>query len=292
MKLFALLALFCAPVFAQSISQLSSGSGPPNSFIVITGAGFTGATQVSIGAVTNGVFAVKDDNTIMYTIPFQAPVGIGAINVKVGTKTATGPLNYTVTALPAYTIPVNGTPRCILNQQFSNWHMGVSAGGSPVYLLFCDDQIGLAAWGISGPPKMSQLVISPACQAQLDAFSWTLQWLQTAYPLCIISALNSDQQAEFDALWIQWVPRLTVAAGSNQNVYTQKSDGTKGPQLVIGGFGMQVPSKTLCGGNRLLNAGARYAEVSGQKTTNGVILPAASFALCDITYPPSGGFTN
>lgn len=290
MKLLALLALFCAPAYSQVINQMSPGSGPANTFVTILGTGFTGTTQVAVGGVTNGVFIVKDDKTILFTVPFQAGMGLSNITVLVNGKQATGALPFTVTPLSAY--PMGAPPRCILNQQFSNWHSGTSAGGSPVYLLFCDDQLGLMAWSITGPPTVGQLVIPPACQTVLNSFSWSLPWLQSAWSLCIVVPLNPDQQAEFNLLWNQWVPRLTVSAGTSQNVYTANADGSKGPQLVIGGFGMLVASGLPCGGNRLLNAGARYADVSGQKSTNNQLLPAGSFALCDITYPPNGGFTN
>jgi hypothetical protein len=107
----------------------------------------------------------------------------------------------------------------------------------------------------------------------------------------MVQPLNTDQQLAFHALAFKWTPHLAVTAGTNQNVYTQKADGTKGPQLVVNGIGEQIAPGATCDGDRLQNAGARFAAVVGRVSTDNVTLPPGSFALCTIIYPPAGGFT-
>lgn len=189
----------------------------------------------------------------------------------------------TPTAAPA--------PRCMVDQFYGNFHMGTSAAGDTVAMIWCDDQLGLDWWAMAGNTSGT---IAPACLLSAGPPSWSLAYLQAAWNSCAavnLTPMNADHVAERDVLLKQWLPRLSVV-GPSQNVYTQNADGTRGPQFVSGGFGMKIAAGLRCTGLRLKNAGDRFADVSGLLSTNGVLLPSGSFALCSITYPPAGGFTN
>lgn len=188
---------------------------------------------------------------------------------------------------PATPIP---PPSCMVDQFYGNLHTGTSAAGDTVAIIWCDDQSGLTYWSLAGKPTAAL----PTCILGAGAPSWSLAYLQAAWSACasLLVPLNPDQQAEVVVLVTQWVPRLAVTGPANQNVYTANADGTRGPQFVAGGFGMQIAPGLSCDGSRLQKAGARYANVSGRTSTNGVTLPAGSFALCSITYPPASGFTS
>lgn len=179
-------------------------------------------------------------------------------------------------------------PSCMVDQFYGNFHTGVSAAGDQVAIIWCDSQDGLRYWTIAG--NYAKGVAGMACLPGPPI--WSLAWMQSAWIACVTPGITADQKAAAYALAKTWAPRLFVTGPANQNVYTANADGTRGPQFVSGGFGMQVAPGTGCNGGRLLNAGARFADVSGQISTNGVTLPSGSFALCSITYPPAGGFTN
>lgn len=175
-------------------------------------------------------------------------------------------------------------PRCMIDQSVGNFHTGVSAAGDPVAILWCDDQLGLTYWGIGGNQAAANLSCLP------NPFSWSLSYLQTAWTACITVQPNADQLSMIKTLLKLWAPHLAVQGPANQNVYTLKADGTRGPQLVIGSFGMQIAPGSACAGGRIANSGARYHDVSGSLSTNGVTLPAGSYALCQIYYPPAAGW--
>ena len=196
------------------------------------------------------------------------------------------------TTARAQTAPATAMPSCMIDQSYGNFHTGTSALGDTVAILWCDDQSGLLYWAIAG--NTSGTVV-PTCVATAGSSpSWSLNYLQAVWLACTAAAgpLTDDQWAQAVVLMKLWMPRLTVTGPANQNVYTANADGTRGPQLVTGGAGMQVAPGLSCDGYRLLNAGARFANVAGRLSTNGLTLPAGSYALCSITYPPAGGFTN
>lgn len=185
------------------------------------------------------------------------------------------------------TSPAPTAPRCMIDSTFGNFHTGTDPSGAPVGIIWCDDQQGLQAWTAT----FIGLAPSPACQAQLNAFQWAYAWLLAAWNTCAVGNVATGPQVTFAAQLIdQWLPRLAVTT-PKQNVYTMKTDGTQGPQLVVAGVGEQIAGGATCAGiTRLKNAGARYADVSGQTSTNGVVLPAGSYALCTISYPPAAGW--
>lgn len=195
-------------------------------------------------------------------------------------------------AVQAQTTPAAfSPPRCMIDATFGNFHTGTTVLGDTVAFLWCDDQIGLDGWLAAG--TLSPKLPPPACLTGLPAPSWSFAYLQSLWTACTGgSGLNADQNAVASALIAQFFPRLAVTGPAAQNLYTMNADGTKGPQLVIGGIGMQVAPSTPCAGKRLKGAGARYHELGGMTTTNAQPIPANTFAICSITYPPAGGFTN
>lgn len=179
-------------------------------------------------------------------------------------------------------------PRCMVDQFPGNLHSGTSAAGDTVLLLWCDDQTSLAVWGTAG--NVAGVTAGIGCLSSVAAPAWSLAWMVAAWAVCITGPMNADQYAEYVLLQQQWLPRLNVAAGANRNVYTLNADGSKGPQLVIGAVGEQVAPGPRCAGLRISNAGARYHDVSGMTSTDGQVLPAGSFALCTISFPPVTGW--
>jgi hypothetical protein len=292
----AVLALLGASAHAAvAISGLSPSHGPLGTVVTITGSGFTGAPHVALVTSTAPeVYTIVNDSTILYTVPADAQLVAQPLQIFVNSLEAEAIFTVdagSVPAPPAAFVPPEA-PRCMIDSSFGNFHMGTSAAGDTVAAIWCDDQASLGTWYLAGNPKAVPL---PSCLlgAKLTP-SWTLAYLQAAWSACssLLVPLTADQQAEADILVKLWTPRLSVTGPANQNVYTANADGTRGPQLVVGGFGMQVAPAVVCGGLRLQNAGARFASVSGQLSTNGVTLPAGSYALCSITYPPATGFTN
>lgn len=291
-------ALFSSPLFALTVTSLTPTHGPVGTVVVIAGSGFTGVAHVNVvSSAGNGTFTINSDTQITYTVSSDAQVEAQPLQI-IG-NSLIAELTFTVDAGTVVVPPVTPpavfvpppAPRCLPYQFNNNFHNSAADDGTVVYTLWCDDQSGLGTWAGAGG-TFASLTIPAACQVQLNNFTFTLTWLQAAWPACMLVALTPAQQTAFNALVFQWTPRLTVTTGTNQNVYTQNADGTKGPQLVVKGVGEQVAPGITCGGLRLLNAGARFADVSGKVSTDGVTLPANSYALCSISYPPSGGFLN
>ncbi len=83
-------------VIAFLITSLSPDRGPVGSQVVITGAGFTGATRLMFNGV-DATFAVKSDTKITATVPVAATTG--TVRVWVGLDSAaTSPGVFTVTS--------------------------------------------------------------------------------------------------------------------------------------------------------------------------------------------------
>lgn len=185
--------------------------------------------------------------------------------------------------------PAANVPRCMVDQFAGNFHTATTAFGDTVAFLWCDDQVGLDWWIAAGP--FSPSLPTPACLSSLPAPSWSLVFLKALWTACAsANPLNDDQNQTASVMFAQFLPRLAVTGPAPQNLYTLKADGSKGPQLIIGGFGMQVAPGTPCFGKRIQNAGSRYHQLGGKQTTNGQVIPANTFAICTITYPPAGGF--
>jgi IPT/TIG domain len=294
MRILALaLSLFsCAALAATlSISSLSPTHGPAGTVVTITGVGFTGTPHVAlVTAQTDMTYTVVSDTTVNYTV--SALAQLGAQPLQIFNNALEAEATFTVDAPTTVTPPVaSPAPRCMVDAFAGNFHTETTALGDTVALLWCDDQIGLDFWAAAGTFNLT--LAPPACLTGLTP-SWSFQFLQSLWNACTATsgALNEDQDASLIDLKNKFMPRLVVAGPSNQNLYTMNADGTKGPQLVIGGFGMQVAPGTPCMGKRLLLAGARYHQLGGKTTTNGQVIPPNTFAICTISYPPSSGFTS
>lgn len=301
-RILAILAatLFATGAFAAAltISSLSPTHGPAGTVVAITGSGFTGAPHVAL--VTSQAvetYTIVSDTSILYTVPADA--GLVAQPLQIFNNSLEAEAIFTVDA-PSTTPPPTTTPpavpvvfappRCMIDSSVGNFHTTTSVLGDTVAMIWCDDQIGLSYWIVAGTISLS--LPPPTCMAALPSFSWSFAYLIAIWNACTQnpSPLTLDQSNAASNLIMQFLPTLAVTGPANQNLYTMNADGTKGPQLVIGGFGMQVAPGTRCGGKRLLGAGARYAQLGGKTTTNGQVIPGNTFAICSITYPPLGGF--
>ena len=107
--LVGLLAVALATVGAQSaaaaptLTGFAPGSGPPTWSVTLTGTGFTGATAVTFTPTDpsyspeTAMFTVKDDTTIVATVPFLATKPLAAtLTVKTPDGSTTGPSDFTV----------------------------------------------------------------------------------------------------------------------------------------------------------------------------------------------------
>jgi hypothetical protein len=292
-KFFWLQWLAAATVFsAPTISSLAPVHGPVGTVVTITGSGFTGAPHVAlVTAQANEIYTISSDTIILYTVPPEAQLGAQPLQIFNGGANVEA--TFTVDAgspPPPVTQPPAPAPRCMIDSTFGNFHTATSALGDTVALLWCDDQVGLDYWIVAG--SLSPTLPTPACIASLPAPSWSFAFLTALWMACAATSpgLNADQDATASNLIMQFVPKLTVSAGAAQNLYTMNQDGTKGAQLIIGGFGMKVAPGTPCMGKRLRGAGARYHQMGGKITTNGQLIPPNTFAICSISYPPAGGF--
>ena len=80
------------------ITSFTPASGIVGSTVVITGTGFTGATQVTFNGVVASVFTVNSSTQITVTVPANATTG--AIGVTTPVATATSATNFTVIPVP------------------------------------------------------------------------------------------------------------------------------------------------------------------------------------------------
>ncbi|MGY0062144.1 beta strand repeat-containing protein [Streptomyces sp. LZ34] len=83
------------------VTGVSPGSGPAGTSVVISGSGFTGATQVRFGTALSS-FSVVSDTQITATVPANS--GTVRITVTTPNGTSTQAVNFTYTAAPAPTL--------------------------------------------------------------------------------------------------------------------------------------------------------------------------------------------
>ncbi|MGO9558160.1 MAG: beta strand repeat-containing protein [Acidimicrobiales bacterium] len=92
------------PVPTVTGLSVSSGPAPGNTTVVITGTGFTSATQVDFGTNNGASFTVNSDTSINATSP-SSPIGAGAVDVTVtnpgGTSVISPADAFTYLALPS-----------------------------------------------------------------------------------------------------------------------------------------------------------------------------------------------
>jgi hypothetical protein len=140
------------PSPAPTISSFNPTSGPIGTSVTISGAGFTGASQVSFGGAAAKTYSVDSDSQIAATVPLGAATGTISVTTPGGTGTSSDP--FTVTVLPPIVIlllenteypsffsdqnspptPASGTtgPHGYLNYLLCG-NAGLAASGAPGY---------------------------------------------------------------------------------------------------------------------------------------------------------------
>jgi IPT/TIG domain len=81
-------------VTVLTFTSMSPDTGPVGTSVIISGAGFTGATDVSFNGV-GAVFGVDTDSQITTTVPFGATTGLVTVTSPNGTVSSAA--DFTVT---------------------------------------------------------------------------------------------------------------------------------------------------------------------------------------------------
>ncbi len=103
---------------APTITSFTSTSGPVGTSVVITGTGFTGATNVSFNGTSAGAvnvgYVINSDTQITATVPTGATTGTLSVTTAGGTATSTGTFTVlstvSVAVAPASVLENSGTP--------------------------------------------------------------------------------------------------------------------------------------------------------------------------------------
>ena len=189
-------------------------------------------------------------------------------------------------AMPFRCAHATDPPRCLPNIGIGNYHSAVTASGSTVHMLWCDDTQGLDSFSIGGTPNEAVACL----QTGLAPFELSTAWVADLWAKCVTRTFTAEESALFLQLVFRWMPRLAVQGPTAKNIYTAKADGTRGAQWVNAGIGMQIAPGTTCKWGPRLTGVGRYARVDGYQSTNNVLIPAGSYAQCGITYPPATGW--
>ncbi|MBI5825912.1 MAG: IPT/TIG domain-containing protein [Chloroflexi bacterium] len=91
------------PVPAPAITSFTPASGPVGTSVTISGANFSGATNVNFNG-TAATFTVNSDTSISASVPAGATTG--TISVTTVGGTATSPANFTVTVTDSLTVTI------------------------------------------------------------------------------------------------------------------------------------------------------------------------------------------
>jgi Matrixin/IPT/TIG domain len=171
-----------APAIAQLVPAVVQAFAPPQ--VVITGSGFTGATQVLVGG-SPAPFSVPNDGTIHVATP--QPAALGTVNV-----TVTGPAGTSAPASLTYveTTPpqVVASPSAVAGQPFA-WDFGgpssqlwfVLVSGEPTTTPFAGFEFlvmsQIVALGVLPPVGIegAQVVIPPGLNG-LTFLSQVVTW--------------------------------------------------------------------------------------------------------------------
>lgn len=178
-------------------------------------------------------------------------------------------------------------PVCLPNT--GNLHTGVNpSSGNSVVSLWCDIAAGTYHYSASGNTANGS-----ACLATVEPFNVSATWLQHAWAACVTTAMTPTDQAFADRLSYLWVPRPTVKGTGPQTIFTTASNGGLGSPLILGtpqAF-QTIAAGTITGGLRIPGGNVtRFCDVSGLTSDQGNVIPAGSYAGCNLVFPPTGGF--
>jgi hypothetical protein len=257
----------------------------PGTNVEIMGTGFTGATMVTLGTATDGVFTVVGDTVINYTVPFDAPPG-GTLTVTTpgGAAAYVAPLVATkFTASPPLCLPNTGNVNTIFNP----------STGTTIIGQWCDVATGTFHYAVG--ITSSNPSAGPAnCLQGVAPFSLTLVWVQQAWNACTGAVMSPSDQAYANRIAYRFVPRPTVkGTGPGQTIFTTASNGGLGNPLLMGtpAVAQTLAGGTVVGGLRIPGGNVtRFCDVSTYTSDQGNVIPAPAYAACTLVYPPAGGF--
>lgn len=256
----------------------------PGSQVALTGTGFNGTTKVGIGTVGDATFKVLNDSSMTFLVPLDGPPG-GLVSV----TTPAGTSTYDV-PLAVVNLPPPAPPACLPNTGNTNTVFNPNTGNTIVG-MWCDIAAGTYHYALSGSGTTANFAAS--CLSAVPPFTVSLTWVQAAWTACVNQLMSPSDQLYADRLAFTWTPRPTVKGAGAQRIFTTASNGGLGSPLILGtpqAF-QTIPGGTVTGGLRLPGGNVtRYCDVSGLTSDQGNLIPAGSYALCTLVFPPTGGF--
>jgi hypothetical protein len=176
-----------------------------------------------------------------------------------------------------------------------NYHVGQSANGAAIGLMWCTDDTGINYWAVDLDLEAKTV---PACLHDPDG--GTQQQIVThAWNACVTGGFTADQQQELKVLLAQWMPRLQVAGPADATVYIYDANCTSTTITSCASTAYVVAGErqTLAPGQRCATTGGLdadshlpYFSVAGLTSQQGVKLPAGTYAYCITEYPPTEGW--
>jgi hypothetical protein len=163
-----------------------------------------------------------------------------------------------------------------------NWQVAVASDQSIVSILWCNDSTGLNYWATGWNPAAAPV---NECAGNIRDASATL--LLTAFwSNCMAGAgtLTAAQQTSVNQLLHLWMPKLQTPA---QQAVFQYANGK-----LEGTMEGRVVAHAPCGDTVVATSASNvdYYDVSGQKFTDGTVIPANSAAVCRLVTPPAAGW--
>jgi hypothetical protein len=290
-RLLPMILLACAIVAqAASAPTITGMSMPPQvvpgAQISMQGTGFTGATKVTIGTVTDATFTVIDDSDMTFLIPLDGPPG-GVVSV----TTPAGIGAYAAFPLVVTKLTPPAGPVCLPNTGNTNTIFNPSTGNTIVG-LWCDIAAGTYHYAVGGSATAANFT-QASCLAGVPPFTVSLAWVQAAWSACVNQLLSPSDQAYANRLAYFYVPRPTILGTGPQSVFTTAKNGGLGSPLILGtpqAF-QTIAAGTSVGGLRIPGGNVtRYCDVSGYTSIQGNLIPPGSYAPCNLVFPPAGGF--
>jgi hypothetical protein len=170
-----------------------------------------------------------------------------------------------------------------------NFHVGVSAGGSIVGFIWCNDSSGLKPWYWAWNPATNP---TARCVGNINSTAAGTALL-ALWNNCISSGnFSADQTAAIKALARTWMPHLAVNAGGTHTIWDYAGCTSLTCEPV--NSGLRIASGTPCnfpGGVATTQPAPNiYYSVAGQTSTTGLVLPAGDYSPCSPVFPPATGW--